>query len=146
MATKITSFRRLCLVGGLAIIASTIVNLVIRVIALTLLKISPDFLPIGIGPVIFWSVMAGIGAVLVFYFVMRLARQPLPIYVAIAFLVYVCTFIPDGFLLSRNPPIFSGTTGGAVVTLMAMHFAEATIMLLTLVSLGRPKAHILEEQ
>jgi hypothetical protein len=66
MATKITSFRRLCLVGGLAIIASTIVNLVIRVIALTLLKISPDFLPIGIGPVIFWSVMAGIGAVVVF--------------------------------------------------------------------------------
>ncbi|MBV9257240.1 MAG: hypothetical protein JO215_04370 [Ktedonobacteraceae bacterium] len=139
MATKITSFRRLSLVGGLAIVASTIVNLIIRIIALTWLNVSPEFAPIGIGPVIFWSIIGGIGAVLVFYLITRLSRQPLPVYVIIAFLVYVCTFIPDEILLSRNPPIFPGTTAEAVVVLMAMHAAEATIMLLTLVLAGRPK-------
>ncbi len=88
----------------------------------------------------FWSIMGGIGAILVFYLVSRLASQPLMIYVLIAFLVYVCTFIPDGLLLTRNPPFFPGTTATAVLVLMAMHVAEASIMLLTLVRLGRPKA------
>lgn len=142
MTTKIISFRRLCLVGGLAIVVSTIVNLIIRIIALTWVKVSPKFAPIGIGPVIFWSVMGGIGAALVFYLVTRLLSRPLFIYIIIAFLVYVCTFIPDSLLLVRNPPIFPDTTANAVLVLMAMHVAEATIMLLTLVLTGRPKAHV----
>ncbi len=140
MATKITSFRRISLVGGIAIGVSLIVNLIIRFIALTWLNISPKFGPVGIGPVIFWSIMGGIGAILVFYWVTRLASQPLLVYVIIAFVVYVCTFIPDALLLTRNPPIFPYTTAPGVLVLMAMHAAEATIMLLTLVRVGRPKA------
>ena len=140
IATKITSFRRICLVGGIAIGASIIVNLIIRTIALTWLKVSSEFVPLSIGPVVFWSIMGGIGAILVFYLVTRLSSQPLLIYVLKAFLVYVCTFIPDGFLLTRNPPFFPGTTAKAVLVLMTMHVAEASIMLLTLVRLGRPKA------
>ncbi len=142
MATKITSFRRLCLVGGPAIVVSTIVNLIIRFIALTWGEISPVFAPIGVGPVIFWSIVGGIGAVLVFYLVTRLSSQSLLIYIIIAFSVYVCTFIPDGLLLTRNPPIFPGTTAKAVVVLMAMHVAEATIMLLTLVQVSRSKMRV----
>ncbi len=141
MATKITSFRRICFVGGIAIGVSIIVNLIIRTIALIWLKISPEFVPLSIGPVIFWSIMGGIGAVLVFYLVMRLASQPLLVYVVIAFLVYVCTFIPDGLLIAHILPVSPGTTAAAVLVLMAMHVAEASIMLLTLVRLGRPKAH-----
>ncbi len=85
--------------------------------------------------------MGGIGAVLVFYLVMRLASQPLLTYVIIAFLVYVCTFIPDGLLIAHILPVSPGTTATAVLVLMAMHVAEASIMLLTLVRLGRQNAH-----
>jgi len=90
--------------------------------------------------VIFWSIIGGIGAVLVFYLVTRLTNQPLLVYVLIAFLVYVCTFIPDGLILTHTPPVFPDTTANAVLALMAMHVAEATIMLFTLVRLSRPKA------
>ncbi len=141
MATKIISFRRISFVGGIAIGASIIVNLIIRFIALTWLNISPKFGPVGLGPVIFWSIMGGIGAVLVFYLVTRLSNQSLLVYVIIAFVVYVCTFIPDALLLTRNPPIFPYTTATGVLVLMSMHVAEASIMLLTLVRLGRLKAH-----
>ncbi len=139
---KITSFRRLRFVGGLAIVVSTVVNLIIRSIAITWLKISPGFAPIGIGPVIFWSVVAGSGAVLVFYVVTRRTKQPLPMYMLIAFMVYVCTFIPDALLLSRNPPFFPGTTATAVIVLMSMHAAEGAILLLTLVLAGVPKTKV----
>ena len=142
MPAKTTSFRRLCLVGGLAVVISTAVNLIIRGIAVIWLKISPQFGPIGIGPVIFWSVVSGIGAILVFYLVTRRASRPLPMYVLIAFIVYLCTFIPDALLLSRNPPIFPGTTAAAVLVLMSMHAAEAAIMILTLILAGIPKATV----
>ena len=136
MATKINSFRRLSLVGGLAIVVSTVINLIIRFIALTWVKVSPEFVPISLGPVIFWSVMGGIGATLVFYLVTRLASQPLPVYVIIAFTVYICTFIPDALLIAHNPPV-SGITASAVIVLMSMHLAEASVMLITLVRAAR---------
>ncbi len=142
MATKITSFRRLSRVGGLAIVGSTVVNLIIRFVAQSWFKLSPIFAPLGIGPVIFWSVVSGIGAVLVFYLVTRRSSQPILVYVLIAFAVYVCTFIPDSLLLSRNPPTFPGTTAVAVIVLMSMHAAEAVIMILTLILAGIPKASV----
>ncbi len=142
MATKITSFRRLSRVGGLAIIGATVVNLIIRFVALSWFKLSSIFAPLGIGPVIFWSVLSGIGAVLVFYLVTRRSRQPILTYVIIAFAVYVCTFIPDSLLLSRNPPAFPGTTAIAVIVLMSMHAAEAIIMILVLILAGVPKAQV----
>ena len=82
--------------------------------------------------------MGGIGAVLVLYLVTRLSIRPLPMYVVIAFLVYVCTFIPDALLLAHTPPV-ADITASAVLALMSMHLAEASVMLMTLVRISRPQ-------
>jgi Family of unknown function (DUF6069) len=132
MMTGTTSFRRLIRIGAIAIVVSALVNLSIRAISIQLFHLSPAFSPLGIGPVIFWSVICGIGAVLVFALVIRRSSNPVAMYLLIAISVYVFTFIPDALLLSRNPPLFPGTSIYAVLTLMSMHAAEAIIMTLTL--------------
>lgn len=132
---KVTSFRRIVRIGAIAIVIATLVNLTIRAISTQVFHLSPAFIPLGIGPVLFWSVVTGIGAVLVFAFVARRSSRPVAAYVLIAMSVYVLTFIPDGLLLLRTPPLVPGTSIKAVLTLMSMHLAEAIIMMLTLVIL-----------
>jgi uncharacterized membrane protein len=123
------------MIGALAIVASTVINIIISLIARSWLHTSPTFAPLGIGPIIFWSVVCGIGATIVFGQVARHAQQPVLTYVVIAALVYLCTFIPDGLLISGDLP-FKGATFISVITLMAMHAAEAIIMIITFISLG----------
>jgi Family of unknown function (DUF6069) len=137
---KTIPLRRIFSVGAVAIIASILVNLGIKGIAGLWFHPSPSFIPLSVGPIIFWSVVCGLGAVLVFALVVRRSIQPVLVYTLIAIGVYVLTFIPDGLLLFSNPSIVPGTTVYAVLSLMAMHAAEAIIMLLTLVILaGRSK-------
>ncbi len=136
MPSKTVSLRRLSAAGSLAIVAATCVNLAISLLAKTWFPISPAFGPIGIVPVIFWSVVLGIGAISVFALVARSSRRPVAVYVIIATCVYVLTFIPDAILLSRNPPLFPGTSVYGVLALMTMHAAEAIIMLITVILMG----------
>jgi hypothetical protein len=129
------SLRRLSAYGAVAIVVSTLVNLALRVLSTQLFQLSSAFSPLGIGAVIFWSVICGSAAVLVFALVIRRSRRPVAVYLLIAIGIYVLTFIPDGLLLSGNPPFFPGTSVYAVLTLMSMHAAEAIIMILTLTTL-----------
>lgn len=140
LVLKTIPLRRIFSVGAIAIVASTLVNLGIKGIAELWFHPSASFIPLSIGPVIFWSVVCGIGAVLVFALVVRRSSRPVLVYTLIAIGVYVLTFIPDGLLLFSNPPLVPGMTVYAVLSLMAMHAAEAIIILLTLVILaGRSK-------
>lgn len=133
---KTIPLRRIFSVGAIAIVASMLVNLGIKGIAGLWFHPSPDFIPLGIGPVIFWSVVCGIGAILVFALVVRRSSQPVLVYTFIAIGVYVLTFIPDGLLLFSNPPVIPGIPVYEILSLMAMHAAEAIIMLLSLVILA----------
>jgi hypothetical protein len=140
--SKTISFRRLSAFGAIAIVVSALVNLAIRALSIQLFQLSPAFSPLAIGPVIFWSVVSGIGAVLVFALVARLSSRPIAAYLLIAICVYALTFIPDGLLLAGNPPLFPGTSIYAVLTLMSMHASEAIIMILTFTTLWTPgKSH-----
>ena len=134
MEKKVLTFRRIMRAGIIAVIISTIINIGIMFLARAVFKPAPeaDFKPLTIGPVLFWSVVCGIGAVLVFNWIVRTARQPLLIYLLTAIIVYALTFVPDGLLLTARPPV-QGATPTGIFALMLMHVAEATIMILTFI-------------
>lgn len=129
-------WRRLWWVGLLAVSVSLIVNLLIRTIGIALFHLSPAFGPLGVIPIVFWSIVAGVGAVLVFALVGRFSRNPIPLFLIIAIIVYCATFYPDYLLLFADLPMFAGATIYSVGTLLTMHLAEAAITVCILILLG----------
>ncbi len=136
MFTGRVTWRRLRWVGPLTIVISLISNLILRSIGIALFHLSPKFGPLGIGPVTFWSVVTGIGAILVFALVGRFTEKPIPPFLILAFIVYLVTFYPDYLVLFSNPPIFPGTNFYSVATLLSMHVVEAAITMCLLVTIG----------
>ncbi len=130
------TFHRLRWVGPLAVLISLAVNLLIRTISFAVFKPSSAFTPLGIGPIFFWSILLGAGAVLVFGLVGRYSRNPAPLFLVIGLLVYLVAFVPDLLIISINPHPFQDTTPTAVNTLLAMHVAETSIILCLLLLLG----------
>ncbi len=133
------TWSRLWWVGLIAIGASLVVNLIIRGLAMAIYNLPTDFAPLSIGPVIFWSIVAGSGAVVVFWLVSRFSRNPSRNFLLIAFLVYLATFYPDWFILSGGFHPFKDTNPYTVGALITMHAAEAIIMICVLLFLGFDK-------
>ena len=133
------TLHRLRWVGPLAVLVSLVVNLLIRAISFDVFKPSSAFAPLGIGPVSFWSIVLGAGAVLVFGLVGRYAHNPGPFFLVIGILVYLAAFIPDLLIISIKPTPFHNTTPTAVNTLLAMHAAEASIIICLLLLVGFDK-------
>lgn len=113
-------------------------------IGIAIFHFSPKFAPLGIGPVVFWSVVTGIGAVLVFALTGRFTENPIPPFLIIAFIVYFATFYPDYLVLFSNPPVFPGTNFYSIATLLSMHVVEAgiTMCMLTVMGLERKSQDI----
>ena len=136
MVSKRITWKRLWRVGLLTIVASLVSNLILRMIGISIFHISSTFAPLGIGPVVFWSVVMAIGAVLVFALVGRFSQNPISLFIVIAFTVYILTFYPDYLVLFANPPVFRGTTFYAIGTLLSMHVIEAIICICILTLMG----------
>ncbi|MDQ2997428.1 MAG: DUF6069 family protein [Chloroflexota bacterium] len=122
---------RLLRVGALAIVASVIANLIIRIITVDLLGIGKEFLPLGWGPPIIFTIMGVLGAVAVFAIVARFSKRPIRLFRIIGLVVLVLSLLPDIGLLNANA--MPGTSLGSVIALMLMHVAAGaiTIWLLT---------------
>ena len=127
---RIASGRRLR-VGALAISASVVANLIIRIIFVNLLGIGTEFPPLGWGPPIVFTIIGVLGAVGVFAIIARFSKHPIRLFRIIALVVLVLSLLPDiGLLSANNMP---GTSLGSVLALMLMHVAAGaiTIWLLT---------------
>jgi hypothetical protein len=118
-------------IGALAIVASIIVNLIIRIIAVNILGIGSEFPPLGWGPPIVFTIIGVLGAVIVFAIVARFAKRPARLFRTIGLIVLVLSLVPDILLLTSNA--MPGTSLGSVAALMLMHVAAGaiTIWLLT---------------
>jgi hypothetical protein len=136
MFSKRITWRRLWRVGLLTIGVSLVTNLTLRVVGIALFHIPSAFAPLGIGPVVFWTVVMAVGAILVFALIGRFSRNPIPLFTIIAFSVYIVAFYPDYLVLSANPPVFPGTSFEAVATLLSMHVVEAIINICILTQAG----------
>src|SRR3954453_4372093 len=112
---------RLLKAGALAIVASVIANLIIRIIAVNVLGIGQEFPPLSWGPPIVFTIMGVLGATIVFAIIARFAKRPIRLFRIIALVVLVLSLLPDIGLLSSNA--MPGTSLGSVGALMLMHLA-----------------------
>ena len=121
----------------LAIISSVAANLLVLMLAVTILGISPDFEELnGDGAVITvigLTALSVLGAVIVFALLARFARRPLLMFKRIATVALVLSFVPDVLLLVASVP---GATAASVGVLMSMHVVAWAISVGTLTTLA----------
>ena len=116
------SLGRLARVGALAVGLAVVVNVVIRTVAVSLLGIGEGFLPLGVGPTVFFTVVGMVGAVVVFGVILRFAQRPVRLFRRVALVVLLVSLVPDVLMLfSGSMP---GTTAAGVITLMVEHVAS----------------------
>lgn len=122
-------YGRLWWVGLLIIAASIAGNLLVRAIALPFITVPPEFLPVSTAaPTIVFSAAGAIAAVLAYAIVGRFTRQPARIYLYIAIVALLLSFIPNiGLLTDPASAPFPGGNLGSVSVLMVQHAVSAVI-------------------
>lgn len=130
---------RLWWVGPLAIIAAVIGNGIVRLVAGALVEVSPEFLPLQSGWVMFTAVGV-LGATFAYAGIARFARRPARTFAIVSAVVLALSFIPNILLLVAEPnPQFPGITVPLVWVLMVMHVVAAAIAVPLLIGLTRPR-------
>ena len=128
---------RLLWLGPLTVLASIAGVLLVRIIAVLILR--PDPLPMSLGwtlPIFFTTVLVA-GAVIVFAIVARLTKNPIRIYQIIAFIVLLLSFLPDiAFAQSPMP----GANWPNAIALMVMHVVAWAICITMLSRLSAVQA------
>lgn len=122
-------YGRLWWIGLLIIVASIAGNLLVRAIALPFITVPPEFLPLSTAlPTIFFSTLGAIAAVVVYAIVGRFTRQPGRIYLYIAVIALLLSFIPNILLLvDPESAAFPGGNLGNVAVLIVQHVVSAVI-------------------
>ena len=128
------SARRLLWVGPLAVLVAVVVNLMIRTVAVASFGLS-GFLPLAVGPTVMFTVVGVLGAVIVFGLMLRFVRDPVRLFMRVAFVVLLLSLIPDLLLLYAGS--MPGTTVAGVLTLMAEHVATWAVSVGVLTTLTR---------
>jgi hypothetical protein len=105
-------------------------------IGISIFHIPSAFGPLGVGPVVFWTIVMAVGAIIVFALIGRFVQNPIPLFIIVAFIVYIVAFYPDCLILFANPPYFPGTSFYSVGTLFSMHAIEAIISICILILNG----------
>lgn len=81
-----------------------------------------------------FTIIGGLGAVIVFALLGRFARRPITLFQRIAIGVLVVSLIPDLLLLNGGMP---GASVGAVAALMLMHVVAWAIIVRVLTTMAR---------
>jgi hypothetical protein len=77
---------------------ATVVNVVIRTVAVSVWA-RAGFLPLGVGPTVFFTVVGMAGAVVVFGPGVRFAKRPVRVFRRVALVVLLVSLVPDLLLL-----------------------------------------------
>jgi hypothetical protein len=136
------NLRSLLWVGPAIIVASLVVNAVIRALTQALFSIPDYFTPISSPSFIGLTVALVIAALVVFVIVARFSKRPYRTYLIIAIIALLISYIPDVMFLLGGYPLPNGeiATVPAVgpLSLMLMHTATAAITVGALFRFTRP--------
>ncbi len=100
-------------------VLAIVVNVAIRTVAVSLLGIGEGFLPLGVGPTVFFTVVGMVGAVVVFGLMLRFAGRPVRLFRRVALAVLLVSLVPDVLVLFSG--YMPGATVAGVFTLMVEH-------------------------
>ncbi len=117
--------------GSVAVVLSVLVNAVL-VVGLDTLDIAPGFDALTLPPVTFLSAVGAVGATVVYWALSRYVTDVDRVFVRVAGVVLVLSFIPDIALLELDP----AATVPGVVALMVMHLTVAVASVWALVYWG----------
>jgi len=119
------SWGRLVRAGVVAVALAVAANVLIRTVAVSVLGIGDGFLPLGVGPTVFFTVVGMTAAAIVFGLMARFARRPVRLFRRVALAALLISLVPDVLLLFSGS--IPGTTTAAVFTLMVEHVASWAI-------------------
>jgi hypothetical protein len=122
---------------GLTVAAALAVNLLLWGLAVSLLPIAPEFLPLASPlPTLLFTALGVLGGAGVFALLARVARRPVATFRAIAAVVLVLSFVPN-ILTLLNPASapFGGVTPVSIGVLMVLHLAPALFSMFLLPAL-----------
>lgn len=126
------------LVAGLASVAAAVAaNLIAFFIVRAFVDLPPDFPPLTVGAIAFFTILGtGLGA-LVFAWLARRSATPVRTYVRIAVVALVLSVIPN-FLAAANPAMFPfpGGDATAFLVLTLFHVIAAAVSVVVLVRLA----------
>jgi hypothetical protein len=129
---------RLWWVGLVAILASVVANLIALGLALALVDLPAGFQPLQAGPIILFTTLGVLGAVVVFGLVARFAGRPIRTYWIVAIVALLLSLIPN-FALAMDPasaPMPGGTTT-AYLVLIVFHVVAALVAVPILTTMTR---------
>ncbi len=130
------ALRKLIWVGPLTIVATIIVNLIIRTIAVSILGVSATFsylqAPFIIGSTIIFLLLA----LLAFVLVNRFARHPIRFYRLLVLVALCISFLSPVMALTGLFPA-PGMTLAIFWTMIAMHLISAIIVVSSFTTLAR---------
>jgi len=122
-------------VGLAAVALATLVNGLVRTLALALMEVDPGFLPLQSPAFLPFTIIGGGLGVLVFALLARRARRPFTTFQIVAAVALVVSLLPDLGLLGSMP----GANAATVGTLMLMHVLTAGIVVGMLSALTRKR-------
>ena len=123
---------RIVLATAIALVVAIPLDLAIEAVARQVFAVSPDFPPFQ-GSVAPYTAGGVILAAVVYAVLRRLVRDANRVYVRLAIVTLVLSWIPDVALLFINEP---GASVPAVASLMVMHAVAAAIVVASLVRIA----------
>jgi cytosine/uracil/thiamine/allantoin permease len=132
-------YEKLLVAGLVALLGSVLANLLLRVIAVALLRPDPAFMQLQWGPPIFFSVIGVLGAIGAYALIGRRSQRPISLFRRVALIVLLLSFIPDVLLLFAGAAV-PGVTLPNVIALMLMHVVAWYITVQALTRLAGEQA------
>lgn len=125
---------RLLLVGGMVVLLTTAINLLIASGLRAWLQIPAAFTPLGAPAVATVSVAGMAGSVIVFAWLARTRPRPERTFVSVAAVALVLSWLPDIAIWVTS--VFAGTTTAGILSLMSLHVVAAVIAVGLLAGFG----------
>lgn len=116
---------RLVTYGVLAAITASVVNAIIRFLAVSLFDVPTGFGPFAWGPVITTTVVGALGATVVYGLLVRFSQQHDRLFLIIAGIVLVLSFVP----LFAPPSFLTEAPESVLWSLAVMHVTTAGIVI-----------------
>jgi len=124
-------------VGGLAIVASVVANLVLLGIV-NLLVPQPGFIPLTVPPIAIFTTVGSLAAVLAFAILSRFVSDASRPYVIIGIVAFVVSCIPNVLAAQNVDPVaIPGATATGFLLLILFHIPPAVICIWLLATRAR---------
>lgn len=114
---------RLAIDGVLAVVVASVVNVLVRFVAVSPLAVPAEFGPLGWVPVLNTTAVGVLGATAVYGILTRVSERPDRAFLGIAAAVLALSFVP----LLVPPAFLAGAPASVLGTLAVMHVTTAVV-------------------